>query len=97
MFWEESKQVHEMLNEWIVFNDPDDDRFVEDEEPLALAYLDESIMDDYFVFRNIANGSASEYRYLCNEISRLQMFKIYAMNLTYIKERNKAQERRNGK
>jgi hypothetical protein len=77
-----------MLNEWIVFNDPDDDKYVQEDEPLALRYLDESIMDEYFVFRNIANGSPFEFHHLWNNISRLDMFKVYAMNLTYMKERN---------
>lgn len=89
MYWLESRQVFEMLNEWVVFNDPDDDKYVEDDEPLALRYLDESIMDEYFVFRNIANGSASEFTHLWNDVSRLNMFRIYAMNLTYHKERNR--------
>lgn len=89
MYWLESRQVYEMLNEWVVFNDPDDDKYVEDDEPLALRYLDESIMDEYFVFRNIANGSATEFTHLWNDISRLNMFRIYAMNLTYHKERNR--------
>jgi hypothetical protein len=88
MYWAESKQIYEMLNEWIVFNDPDDDKYVQDDEPLAMRYLDESIMNEYFVFRNIANGSASEFHHLWNNISRLEMFKVYAMNLTYHKERN---------
>lgn len=89
MYWRESRQVFEMLNEWVVFNDPDDDKYVDDDEPLALRYLDESIMDEYFVFRNIANGSASEFTHLWNDVSRLNMFRIYAMNLTYHKERNR--------
>lgn len=89
MYWLESRQVYEMLNEWVVFNDPDDDKYVDDDEPLALRYLDESIMDEYFVFRNIANGSASEFNHLWNDVSRLNMFRIYAMNLTYHKERNR--------
>jgi hypothetical protein len=88
MYWLESRQVSEMLGEWIVFNDPDDDRFVQDDEPLAMRYLDESIIDEYFVFRNIANGSPSEFRFLYHDTSRLEMFRIYAMNLTYFKERN---------
>lgn len=87
-YWQESRQVSEMLSEWIVFNDPDDDRYVQDEEPLALRYLDESIIDEYFVFRNVANGSPSEFTHLWNEVSRLQMFRLYAMNLTYHKEKN---------
>lgn len=89
MYWQESRQVFEMLNEWVVFNDPDDDKYVDDDEPLALRYLDESIMDEYFVFRNIANGSATEFTHLWNDVSRLNMFRIYAMNLTYHKERNR--------
>lgn len=89
MYWLESRQVYEMLNEWVVFNDPDDDKYVEDDEPLALRYLDESIMDEYFVYRNIANGSATEFTHLWNDVSRLKMFRIYAMNLTYHKERNR--------
>lgn len=89
MYWLESRQVYEMLNEWVVFNDPDDDKYVDDDEPLALRYLDESIMDEYFVFRNIANGSATEFTHLWNDVSRLNMFRIYAMNLTYHKERNR--------
>lgn len=88
MYWHESRQISEMLNEWIVFNDPDDDKYLRDEEPLAMRYLDEGIMDEYFVFRNIANGIASEFRFLYHEVSRLEMFRIYAMNLTYHKERN---------
>jgi hypothetical protein len=77
-----------MVNEWVVFNDPDDDKYVE-EEPLALLYLNEEILDEYFVFRNIANGDARQFKELYYHTSRLDMFKIYAMNLTYIKERNK--------
>lgn len=88
MYWVESKQVFDMLNEWVVFNDPDDDKYVQDDEPLALRYLDESIIDEYFVFRNIANGSTVEFTHLWNDVSRLQMFRLYAMNLTYHKERN---------
>lgn len=72
-----------------MFNDPDDDRYVQDDEPLALRYLDESIIDEYFVFRNIANGSTVEFNHLWNEVSRLQMYRLYAMNLTYHKERNR--------
>ena len=64
MYWQESRQVFEMLNEWVVFNDPDDDKYVQDDEPLALRYLDESIIDEYFVFRNIANGSTVEFKSL---------------------------------
>lgn len=93
MFWHESKQIHEMLSEWVVFNDPDDDRYVDDDEPLGQMYLDESIMDEYFVFRNVANGNSREFHHLFFDVSRLQMFKIYAMNLAYMKERNKAKER----
>ena len=89
MYWQESRQVFEMLNEWVVFNDPDDDKYVQDDEPLALRYLDESIIDEYFVFRNIANGSTVEFNQLWNEVSRLQMYRLYAMNLTYHKERNR--------
>jgi len=89
MYWQESRQVFEMLNEWVVFNDPDDDKYVQDDEPLALRYLDESIIDEYFVFRNIANGSTVEFNHLWNEVSRLQMYRLYAMNLTYHKERNR--------
>lgn len=81
-----------MLNEWVVFNDPDDEEYIDDEEPLGLLYLDETIMDEYFVFRNIANGNSIEFRHLYFDTSRLDMFKIYAMNLTYMKERNKAKE-----
>jgi hypothetical protein len=40
------------------------------------------------IFRNIANGDIANYRYLINDISRLEMFRIYAMNLTYLKEQN---------
>lgn len=76
-----------MLSEWVVFNDPDDDKFLE-EEPLALLYLDESILPEYFVFRNIANGNPQFYKELYYNTSRLELYKIYAMNLTYHKERN---------
>jgi hypothetical protein len=82
-----------MFAEWVVFNDPDDDRFIEDEEPLALRYLDESIMDEYFVFRNVVNGNPAAYKDLYYTLSRLDLFRIYAMNLTFSKEKAKAKER----
>lgn len=77
-----------MLNEWVVFNDPDDDKYLDENEPLALLYLNESILDQYFVFRNVANGDAAMYKELYYKTSRLELFQIYAMNATYNKERN---------
>jgi hypothetical protein len=86
-----------MFGEWVVFNDPDDDEYDEDEEPLAFRYMDESIMDEYFVFRNVANGNPDTYANLYYSMSRLDLFRIYAMNLTFIKEKSKARERQSGK
>lgn len=79
----------------MVFNDPDDDRFIDDDVPLSVTYLSDDFISDYMIFRNIANGDIANYRYLINDISRLEMFRIYAMNLTYIKEQN--QRYKNGK
>ena len=76
-----------MIENWIVFNDPDDENYVEDDEPLGTRYMDESIIDEYFIFRNIANGNPTDFAYLHNDCSRLEMFRMYAMNLTYQKEK----------
>lgn len=72
----------------IVFNDPDDDKYVDDDEPLCIVYLGEEFASDYMIFRNIAGGNVMQYKYLTEDISRLEMFRIYAMNLTYNKELN---------
>ena len=79
-------QVSNYIQELVVFNDPDDDRYIDDEYPLSITYLSEDFISDYMIFRNIANGDIANYRYLINDISRLEMFRIYAMNLTYLKE-----------
>lgn len=78
------------LNELVVFNDPDDDEYVNDDEPLCIGYLGEEFIDKYVVFRNVANGDPATYIELYNNMSRVEMFRIYAMNLTYNKEKNKA-------
>lgn len=87
--------VSEYFNELVVFNDPDDDRYIEDDEPLAVGYLGDTFIEKYVIFRNAANGDPSVFKYLWNECSRVEMVQIYAMNLTFLKEKNKAQK--NGK
>jgi len=84
-----------LLENLIVFNDPDDDKYVDDDEPLCMVYLNESFANDYMIFRNIAGGNVMQYKYLTCDISRLEMFRIYAMNLTYNKELN--QRKYNGR
>lgn len=87
-YYAESNQVSDWLNELVVFNDPDDDRF--DDEPLCVGYLGDEFIDKYVIYRNIANGDPATYIDLYYNMSRVEMIRIYAMNLTFIKEKNKA-------
>lgn len=89
-FASESELCDYYLNELVVFNDPDDKEYLD--EDTSEAYLDTDLVNEYIIFRAVANGEPSTYLKLYYETSRLEVIKIYAFNLTYKKQKYNAEK-----
>ena len=84
-FADESELCDNYLSELVVFNDPDDKEYVE--KDTSEAYLDSDLLNEYIVFKGIANGEPRTFLELYYHTSRLDVIKIYAYNLTYKKQK----------
>jgi hypothetical protein len=72
----------------VVFNDPDDDEYEEDEGE-SIYYLGKELNSAYWIFDTIAKGNADTFLKLYYETSRTDVFKTLAYSRTYHKLRNK--------
>lgn len=91
-FVEESALCDYMMEELVVFNDPDDDEY-EEEELGAEYYLGEELAQDYWIYKMIAKGDAGVHLKLFYETSRLDVYKMLAYTLTHAKEKSKLERR----
>ena len=85
---EESAYIEYLLSELVVFNDPDDDEF-EEEEGEANYYLGSELSGAFWIFANVASGNVDTFLRLYYDTSRLDVIKALAYSQTYIKIQNK--------
>lgn len=86
-----------MVEELVIFNDPDDDEY-EEEDLGAEYYLGEEFSNDYWIYKLVAKGDAGVFLKLYYETSRLDVFRTLAYTLTLAKEKQKIERRiRNGR
>lgn len=77
----ESSYCEYLLNELVVFNDPDDDEF-EEEENEAAYYLDANLSASFWIYANVAKGDINTYLKLYYETSRVDVVKAFAYSQT---------------
>lgn len=82
------------MNELVVFNDPDDDEF-EEEDIGPEYYLDSELTHNYWIFKAVAKGDAGLYLKLIYETSRVDVFRAFAYAMTLAKEKKKQEKRIN--
>ena len=80
----------------MVFNDPDDDEYEDDDGDDAREYLGE-LAGSYWIYKGVANGDPLAFVQLYNETSRVDVVKAYAYNITYHKQRRKMERRIHGR
>lgn len=81
----------------VVFNDPDDDEYEEEDEMTGLYYLGEELNANYWMFKAIAKGDTATYLRLYYETSRVDVVRMLAYTITYAKERKQLERKINGR
>ena len=72
----------------MIFNDPDDDEYEQEDEDGSAYYLGE-LSGQYWIFKGAANGDPAAYLRLYYDTPRVDVIKTYAYLITYHKERRK--------
>jgi hypothetical protein len=85
---EESNFCEYLLSELVVFNDPADDEY-EEEESEAQYYLGNDLSGAFWIFANVAGGNVDTFLRLYYDTSRVDVVKSLAYSQTYIKIQNK--------
>lgn len=81
----------------VVFNDPDDDEYEEEDEMTGAYYLGDELNANYWIFKAIAKGDVSTYLRLYYETSRVDVIRMLAYTVTYSKERKLMERKINGR
>ena len=92
---EESALCEYYLAELVIFNDPDEDEYEENENESAY-YLGE-LSGQYWIFKGVANGDPAAFLRLYYDTSRVDVIKTYAYLITYHKESRKLERRIHGR
>lgn len=85
---EESNYCEHLLSELVVFNDPDDDEY-EEEENRSAYYLDTELATSFWIYANVARGDVATYLKLYYETSRADVVKALAYAQTLYKLQKK--------
>jgi len=92
---EESALCESYLENLVVFNDPDDDEYEDEEDDGANYYLGEDLSKNYWIYKALAKGDAGTYLRLYYETSRVDVVQLLAYTITFAKERKKMERRKN--
>lgn len=94
----ESALCESYLENLVVFNDPDDDEYEDDDETEnGSYYLGEELNENYWMYKILAKGNADTFLRLYYETSRVDVIKILAYSATFAKERSKLERKKNGR
>jgi len=94
-FADESELCDFYLNELVVFNDPDDKEYID--EDTSEFYLNSELLSEYVIFKGAANGEPKTFIDLYFHTARVDVVKIYAFNLTYKKQQFKIERIKYGR